>query len=193
MNGESESKVLPTVVSILTKSPLINVPAEGTAKLDGFERKMDQVLVLHQTRLDKHDAELDSQRQSLEDLKTEVSLLRKSSFDTGRMSCDTSSDTASTSASAIWVVPAERACERLGSFFAHRTPCRTHFLLRTVCQVVLSGSHPSLTFHALAWLKMKLCAFSNTVHTSRNKSYITPELNRTFFTLHPHSFLDFPF
>ena len=52
---------------------------------------------LHQTRLD---AELESQRQSLEDLKTEVSLLRKSSFDTGRMSCDTSSDTASTVASA---------------------------------------------------------------------------------------------
>ena len=32
------------------------------------------------------------------------------------------------------------------------------FLMRTVCQVVLSGSHPSLTFHALALLKMKLCA-----------------------------------
>ena len=154
---------------------------------------MDQVLGRHQTRLDKHDAELDSQRQSLEDLKMEVSLLRKSSFDTGRMSCDTSSDTASTSASAIWVVPAERACERLGSFFAHRIPCRTHFLLRAVYQVVLSGSHPSLTFHALAWLKMKLCAFSKTVHTSRNMSYITPEQTSTFFTLHPHSFLDFPF
>ena len=23
--------------------------------------------------------------------------------------------------------------------------------MRTVCQVVLSGSHPSLTFHAFAW------------------------------------------
>ena len=65
-------------------------------KLDGFERKIDQVLGLHQTRLDKHDAERNSQRQLLEDLKTEVSLLRKNSFDTGRMSCDTSSDTAST-------------------------------------------------------------------------------------------------
>ena len=43
-------------------------------------------------------------------------------------------------------------------------------LMRTVCQVVLSGSHPSLTFHALAWLKMKLCAFSKTVHTSGNMS-----------------------
>ena len=62
----------------------------------------------------------------------------------------------------------------------HRTPCRTHFLMRTVCQVLLSGSHPSLIFHALAWLKMKLCAFSKRVHTSRNLSYITPELTSTF-------------
>ena len=54
------------------------------------------------------------------------------------------------------------------------------FLMRTVCQEVLSGSHPSLTFHALAWLKMKLCAFSKTVHTSRNMSYTTPELTSTF-------------
>ena len=51
--------------------------------------------------------------------------------------------------------------------------------MRTVCQVVLSGSHPSLTFHALAWLKMKQCAFSKTVHTSRNMSCITPELTST--------------
>ena len=49
-------------------------------KLDGFERKIDQVLGLHQTRFDKHEAELDSQRQLLEDLKTAVSLLRKNSF-----------------------------------------------------------------------------------------------------------------
>ena len=54
------------------------------------------------------------------------------------------------------------------------------FLTRTVCQVVLSGSYPSLTFHALAWLRMKLCAFSKTVHISRNMSYITPELTSTF-------------
>ena len=53
------------------------------------------------------------------------------------------------------------------------------FLMRTVCQEVLSGSHPSLTFHALAWLKMKLCAFSKTDHTWRNMSYITPELTST--------------
>ena len=54
------------------------------------------------------------------------------------------------------------------------------FSMRTVCQVMLSGSHPSLTFHALAWLKMKQCAFSETVHTSRNMTYITPELTSTF-------------
>ena len=44
---------------------------------------------------------------------------------------------------------------------------------------VLSGSHPSLTFHALEWLKMKQCAFSKTIHTSRNMSYITPEMTST--------------
>ena len=54
------------------------------------------------------------------------------------------------------------------------------FLMRTVCQVVLSGGHPPLTFHALAWLKMKQCAFSQTVHTSRNMSYITLEMTSTF-------------
>ena len=53
------------------------------------------------------------------------------------------------------------------------------FLIRTVCQAVLSGSHPSLTFHALAWLKMKQRAFSKTVHTSRNTSYVTPEMTST--------------
>ena len=54
------------------------------------------------------------------------------------------------------------------------------FLMRTVCQVVLSSTRSSLTFRALAWLKMKLCACSKTVHTSRNMSYITPELTSTF-------------
>ena len=69
-------------------------------KLDGFDPKIDQVLGLHQTLLDKHDGELESHRQLLENLKTEVSLLRKSSFDTGKMSCDTSSVTPSTVGSA---------------------------------------------------------------------------------------------
>ena len=32
VNDESESKVAPTVVSILTKSPLINVPAQGNCQ-----------------------------------------------------------------------------------------------------------------------------------------------------------------
>ena len=115
---------------------------------------------------DKHDAEWESQRQSLEDLKTEVSLLTKRSFDTGRMSCDTSSDTASTVASASqsrWCPQNVRV--RGGVPLVHRTPCRTHFLMRAVCQLVLSGNHPSLTFHALARLKMKVCGFS------KNSSY----------------------
>ena len=54
---------------------------------------------LHQTLLDKHDAELDAQRQLLEDLKSKVSLLRKNSLDSGKMSCETSSETASTAGS----------------------------------------------------------------------------------------------
>ena len=41
----------------------------------------------------------------------------------------------------------------------HRILCRTHFVMRTVCQRVLSGGHPSPTFHAFAWFKMKQCAF----------------------------------
>ena len=44
-------------------------------KFDGVERRMEQVLGVHQTSLDKHDAELASQRQFLEYLKTEVSVL----------------------------------------------------------------------------------------------------------------------
>ena len=57
-----------------------------------------------------------------------------------------------------------------------------NFLMRTVCQVVLSGSHPSLTFHAFAWLKMKQCAISKTVHTSRSMSYTTSEMTSTCST-----------
>ena len=38
-------------------------------RLDANERRIDQVLGLHQTRLNKHDAELSSQRRMLEDLR----------------------------------------------------------------------------------------------------------------------------
>ena len=40
-------------------------------KLDGFERKIDQVIGFHQSWLDKHDAELDSLRQLLENPQNE--------------------------------------------------------------------------------------------------------------------------
>ena len=68
-------------------------------------------------------------------------------------------------------------CKRPGVYTEHFVP--RIFLTRTVCQVVLSGRHPSLTFHAFAWLKVKQCAFSKTVHTSRNMSYISPEMTST--------------
>ena len=41
------------------------------------------------------------------------------------------------------------------------------------CQVVM---HYSLSM----WLRMKVCAYSKTVHTSRNMSYVTPEWTNTF-------------
>ena len=41
-------------------------------KLDANERRIEHVLGLHQTRLDKHDAELSSQRRLLEDLRSEI-------------------------------------------------------------------------------------------------------------------------
>ena len=50
--------------------------AKLDAKFDGLERRMDQMIGRHQMRLDKHDAELASQRHLLEDLRTEITLLR---------------------------------------------------------------------------------------------------------------------
>ena len=46
------------------------------SKFGGLERRMDQMIGFHQIRLDKHDVELASQRQLLEDLRTEIILLR---------------------------------------------------------------------------------------------------------------------
>ena len=71
-------------------------------KFGRFERKIDQVLGLHQTRLDKHVTELASQRQLLEDLLTEVSLLRESGTGLGRMDSDPPSDTPSPVGSSSW-------------------------------------------------------------------------------------------
>ena len=51
--------------------------------------------------------------------------------------------------------------------------------MRTVCQLALSGSHPSLTFPAPAWPEMKQCAFSKADHTPRNMSYVALCLTST--------------
>ena len=53
--------------------------------------------------------------------------------------------------------------------------------MRTVCQVLLSGSHPSLTFRAFARLKAQAqneasVHFPKQFTTSRNMSYVTPEM-----------------
>ena len=50
--------------------------AKLDTKFGGLERRMDQMIRLHQIGLDKHDAELASQRQLLQDLRTEITLLR---------------------------------------------------------------------------------------------------------------------
>ena len=52
-------------------------------KFSGLERRMDQMIGLHQIRFDKHDAELASQRQLLEDLRAEITLLRGGSTGAG--------------------------------------------------------------------------------------------------------------
>ena len=52
-------------------------------RLDANERRIEQVLGLHQTRLDKHDAELSSQRRLLEDLRSEIGQFRRSGVRTG--------------------------------------------------------------------------------------------------------------
>ena len=73
----------------------------------------------------------------------------------------------------------------------HRTPRRSIFLLHTVCQAVLSGSYPSLTFHALAWLKMRQRTFFQYF------SYLAQHVlhytwgDQHALILHPHSFLSF--
>ena len=46
--------------------------------------EIDHILRVLQTRLDKHDADLYSQRQLQEDLKTEISLLRKTASTVAR-------------------------------------------------------------------------------------------------------------
>ena len=57
---------------------------------------MDQVMGVHQVRLDKHDAELESQRQLLEDLRSEIRLFRHEGLRHAKQANDSSSDTSST-------------------------------------------------------------------------------------------------
>ena len=65
-------------------------------RLDANERRIEQVLGLHQTRLDKHDAELSSQRRLLEDLRSEIGQFRRNGVEQSRQFGDLSSDTSST-------------------------------------------------------------------------------------------------
>ena len=68
-----------------TKEIVSKMDSKLDAKLDtkfgGLERRMDHMIGFHQLRLDKHDVELASQRQLLEDLRTEITLLRRGSTD----------------------------------------------------------------------------------------------------------------
>ena len=64
-------------------------------RLDANERRIEQVLGLHQTGLDKHDAELSSQRRLLEDLRSEIGQFRRNGVEQSRQFGDLSSDTSS--------------------------------------------------------------------------------------------------
>ena len=65
-------------------------------RLDANERRIEQVLGFHQTRLDKHDAELSSQRRLLEDLRSEIGHFRRNGVEQSRQFGDLSSGTSST-------------------------------------------------------------------------------------------------
>ena len=75
--------VLSSVVERLncTMETVNKMDAKLDTKFGGLERRMDQLIGFHQVRLDKHDVELASQRQLLEDLRTEITLLRGGSTD----------------------------------------------------------------------------------------------------------------
>ena len=87
-----------------------------------MSEELNMVLGLRQARLDKHDAELCSQRQLLEDLRSEISLLRKSGVDFGKQHCDNSSDSASTVSSFTpgGMEPKDSDCAGLGSLWFSR-------------------------------------------------------------------------
>ena len=58
-------------------------------RLDTNERGIEQVLGLHQVRLDKHDVELSAQRRLLEDLRSEIGDFRRSGAEPSRQSSET--------------------------------------------------------------------------------------------------------
>ena len=91
LDVESDLEWLSTLLDRLNKSPDANLDATLDKKFDGLEGRMDQVLGVHQIRLDKHDAGLASQRQLLEDLKKEIILLRGSSTGAGFSGSDSPS------------------------------------------------------------------------------------------------------
>ena len=64
-------------------------------RLDANERRIEQVLGLHHTRLDKHDAELSSQRRLLEDFRSEIGQFRRNGVEQSRQFGDLSSETSS--------------------------------------------------------------------------------------------------
>ena len=76
-------------------------------RLDANERRIEQVLGLHQTRLDKHDAELSSQRRLLEDLRSEIGLFSRNGVEQSRQFGDLSSETSSTAGSSNFPVQGE--------------------------------------------------------------------------------------
>ena len=108
----SKMSVLDVDIRSSAKRPILEVEADSApswmpamvaminanldTKLTGLERTMDQVMCIHQVRLDKHDAELESQRQLLEELRLEIRLLRHSGFDPTKQASDTSTEFAST-------------------------------------------------------------------------------------------------
>ena len=68
VEADSAPSWMPAMVAMIN--------ANLDTKLTGLERRMDQVMGIHQVRLDKHDAELGSQRQLLEKLRSEIRLLK---------------------------------------------------------------------------------------------------------------------
>ena len=81
LDVDSEPSWLPALFDRMDQ----RLDARLDTRFGGFERRIEQVLGIHQTRCK-------IVRQLLEDLRSEVGLLRKSSVDQSKQSCDMSSD-----------------------------------------------------------------------------------------------------